>query len=159
MVALGLSFANDVLLGQPPAQHRHIEEKHPHLSTSQRAAVEQILTSHDRITGLEGVAGAGKTPSLAAVHADDIDFQIESDILGMIAPGMTQDHSRAKASTHRPSATLPSGMTSKSPRLLGDMVDDCFQLNPLQCVRTAGMSASRPPASTKSGMDHEEYEE
>jgi conjugative relaxase-like TrwC/TraI family protein len=47
---------------------RHIEEKHSHLSTSQRAAVEQILTSHDRINGLEGVAGAGKTTSLAAVR-------------------------------------------------------------------------------------------
>ena len=44
------------------------EEKHPQLSTSQRAAVEQILTSHDRITGLEGVAGAGKTASLTAVR-------------------------------------------------------------------------------------------
>jgi conjugative relaxase-like TrwC/TraI family protein len=47
---------------------RHIEEKHPHLSSSQRAAVEQIASSHDRITGLEGVAGAGKTTSLAAVR-------------------------------------------------------------------------------------------
>jgi conjugative relaxase-like TrwC/TraI family protein len=47
---------------------RHIEEKHPHLSSSQRAAVEQILTTHDKITGLEGVAGAGKTTSLAAVR-------------------------------------------------------------------------------------------
>ncbi len=47
---------------------RHIEEKHPHLSASQRAAVEQVLTSHDRITGLEGVAGAGKTTSLTAVR-------------------------------------------------------------------------------------------
>src|SRR5580658_6908336 len=47
---------------------RHIEEKHPHLSSSQRAAVEQIANSHDRITGLEGVAGAGKTTSLAAVR-------------------------------------------------------------------------------------------
>jgi ATP-dependent exoDNAse (exonuclease V) alpha subunit len=36
--------------------------------TSQRTAVEQILTSHDRLTGLEGVAGAGKTTSLAAVR-------------------------------------------------------------------------------------------
>src|SRR6202140_4767735 len=34
---------------------RHIEEKHPHLSTSQRAAVEQIASSHDRLTGLGGV--------------------------------------------------------------------------------------------------------
>ena len=47
---------------------RQIEEKHPHLSSSQRAAVEQILTSHDKIAGLEGVAGAGKTTSLAAVR-------------------------------------------------------------------------------------------
>ena len=47
---------------------RHIGEKHPHLSTSQRAAVEQIASSHDRITGLEGVAGAGKTTSLAAIR-------------------------------------------------------------------------------------------
>src|SRR6266851_4090437 len=51
-----------------PETWRHVEEKHPHLSASQRAAVEQILTSHDRITGLEGVAGAGKTTSLAAVR-------------------------------------------------------------------------------------------
>src|SRR5580704_4253728 len=47
---------------------RHIEEKHPHLSGSQRAAVEQIASSRDRIIGLEGVAGAGKTTSLAAVR-------------------------------------------------------------------------------------------
>src|SRR5216684_3673432 len=52
----------------PSGTWRQIEGKHPHLSTSQRAAVEQILTSHDRITGLEGVAGAGKTTSLAAVR-------------------------------------------------------------------------------------------
>ena len=47
---------------------RQIEEKHPHLSAIQREAVGQILTSHDRIIGLEGVAGAGKTTSLAAVR-------------------------------------------------------------------------------------------
>jgi conjugative relaxase-like TrwC/TraI family protein len=58
-------------LGKPlvsPETRRHIEEKHPHLSASQRAAVEQIAGSHDKITGLEGVAGAGKTTSLAAVR-------------------------------------------------------------------------------------------
>ena len=47
---------------------REVEGKHPHLSPSQRAAVEQILSSRDKITGLEGVAGAGKTTSLAAVR-------------------------------------------------------------------------------------------
>ena len=47
---------------------REVQEKHAHLSTSQRAAVEQIVSTQDKITGLEGVAGAGKTTSLAAVH-------------------------------------------------------------------------------------------
>src|SRR4029077_7535289 len=47
---------------------RHIEERHPHLSTSPRAAVEQIVTSHDKVTGLEGVAGTGKTASLVAIR-------------------------------------------------------------------------------------------
>src|ERR1039458_360646 len=32
---------------------RHVEEKHPHLSASQRAAVEQILTSQDKIRSEE----------------------------------------------------------------------------------------------------------
>jgi conjugative relaxase-like TrwC/TraI family protein len=47
---------------------REIEENHSHLSGSQRAAVEQIVSSQDKIMGLEGVAGAGKTTSLAAVR-------------------------------------------------------------------------------------------
>jgi ATP-dependent exoDNAse (exonuclease V) alpha subunit len=51
-----------------PETWRYVEEKHPHLSASQRAAVEQIVTIHDKIVGLEGVAGAGKTTSLAAIR-------------------------------------------------------------------------------------------
>jgi conjugative relaxase-like TrwC/TraI family protein len=47
---------------------REVEGKHAHLSASQRAAVEQIVSSRDTIVGLEGVAGAGKTTSLAAVR-------------------------------------------------------------------------------------------
>ncbi|MGB8473519.1 MAG: MobF family relaxase [Candidatus Acidiferrum sp.] len=47
---------------------REIEKNHPHLSQSQRAAVEQILASRDQVTALEGVAGAGKTTSLAAIR-------------------------------------------------------------------------------------------
>jgi conjugative relaxase-like TrwC/TraI family protein len=46
---------------------REVEGRHAHLSASQRAAVEQIVSSRDKIIGLEGVAGAGKTTSLAAV--------------------------------------------------------------------------------------------
>jgi conjugative relaxase-like TrwC/TraI family protein len=47
---------------------REIEKDHPRLSQSQRAAIEQILASRDQVTALEGVAGAGKTTSLAVVR-------------------------------------------------------------------------------------------
>jgi conjugative relaxase-like TrwC/TraI family protein len=47
---------------------REIEKDHPHLSDSQRAAVDQILSSRDQVMALEGVAGAGKTTSLSAVR-------------------------------------------------------------------------------------------
>lgn len=41
---------------------------HSHLSESQRRAVEDVLTSRDQMMALEGVAGAGKTTSLAVVR-------------------------------------------------------------------------------------------
>src|SRR6267378_4774744 len=47
---------------------RATEQDHSHLSESQRAAVEQILSSRDQVTALEGVAGAGKTTSLSAIR-------------------------------------------------------------------------------------------
>ena len=43
-------------------------KQHPHLSVSQHRAVEDVLESRDRMMALEGVAGAGKTTSLAAVR-------------------------------------------------------------------------------------------
>lgn len=45
-----------------------IEHDYGHLNESQRAAVDHILASRDRIVALEGVAGAGKTTALAAVR-------------------------------------------------------------------------------------------
>jgi len=47
---------------------REIAQDHSHLSESQRAAVEQILSSQDQVTALENVAGAGKTTSIAAIR-------------------------------------------------------------------------------------------
>ena len=47
---------------------QRVEKDHPHLSDSQRAAVEQILSNRDQVIALEGVAGAGKTTSLSAVR-------------------------------------------------------------------------------------------
>jgi conjugative relaxase-like TrwC/TraI family protein len=43
-------------------------EQHSHLSLSQRNAVDTVLTNRDQMMALEGVAGAGKTTSLAAVR-------------------------------------------------------------------------------------------
>jgi len=46
-----------------------IQERLAHLSGSQHMVVEEILTSRDQVIGLQGIAGAGKTTSLAAIRA------------------------------------------------------------------------------------------
>jgi conjugative relaxase-like TrwC/TraI family protein len=45
-----------------------VQQNHNHLSASQRTAVEQTLATQDKVVGLEGVAGAGKTTSLSAIR-------------------------------------------------------------------------------------------
>src|SRR6266851_7662463 len=47
---------------------RKVHQEHGHLTDSQLAAVDKILSSQDQATALEGVAGAGKTTSLAAIR-------------------------------------------------------------------------------------------
>jgi ATP-dependent exoDNAse (exonuclease V) alpha subunit len=42
--------------------------QYPILNSSQRSAAEEILTSHDRIQGLQGSAGVGKTTALKTVR-------------------------------------------------------------------------------------------
>ena len=56
-----------------------VMREHAHLSASQRQAVEDILTGRDRMMALEGVAGGGKTTSLAAVRegAERAGYQVE----------------------------------------------------------------------------------
>lgn len=51
-----------------PETWQSVQQNHTHLSASQRAAVEQTLATRDKIVGLEGVAGAGKTTSLSAIR-------------------------------------------------------------------------------------------
>jgi conjugative relaxase-like TrwC/TraI family protein len=51
-----------------PETWQSVQQNHTHLSVSQRAAVEQTLTTRDKIVGLEGVAGAGKTTSLTTIR-------------------------------------------------------------------------------------------
>jgi ATP-dependent exoDNAse (exonuclease V) alpha subunit len=45
-----------------------ITREYGHLNESQRRAVQEILTSRDQVTALEGAAGTGKTTALAAVR-------------------------------------------------------------------------------------------
>jgi conjugative relaxase-like TrwC/TraI family protein len=45
-----------------------LTEARPQLNRAQRNAIEQVLTSRDRIQGLQGVAGAGKTTTLESVR-------------------------------------------------------------------------------------------
>ncbi|HTT18924.1 MAG TPA: MobF family relaxase [Candidatus Sulfotelmatobacter sp.] len=44
------------------------EDRHPELNPSQLQAVDEILLSREKIVGLDGVAGAGKTTTLAVIR-------------------------------------------------------------------------------------------
>jgi conjugative relaxase-like TrwC/TraI family protein len=44
------------------------EDRHPELNSSQLQAVDEILISRERIVGLDGIAGAGKTTTLAVIR-------------------------------------------------------------------------------------------
>jgi len=51
----------------PPLRIR-IEDRHTELSASQYHAVDEIFLSREKLVGLEGVAGAGKTTTLAVIR-------------------------------------------------------------------------------------------
>src|SRR5579862_4785399 len=44
------------------------EDRHPELNASQRHAVDEILLSREKVVGLDGIAGAGKTTTLAVIR-------------------------------------------------------------------------------------------
>jgi conjugative relaxase-like TrwC/TraI family protein len=44
------------------------EDRYPELSASQRQAVDEIFLSREKVVGLEGIAGAGKTTTLAVIR-------------------------------------------------------------------------------------------
>ena len=55
------------------------EERHPELNAGQRQAVDEVFLSREKIVGLDGVAGAGKTTALAVVRegAENAGYQVE----------------------------------------------------------------------------------
>ncbi len=52
----------------PIQQAIPLTDTHPLLNSAQRAAIERVLTSRDRIQGLQGVAGTGKTATLKVIR-------------------------------------------------------------------------------------------
>jgi len=59
-------YSNPMLVS-PPIRIA-TEDRHPELNPSQLQAVDEILLSREKIVGLDGVAGAGKTTTLAVIR-------------------------------------------------------------------------------------------
>ncbi|HXJ91231.1 MAG TPA: MobF family relaxase, partial [Candidatus Binatia bacterium] len=57
----------DPMLVSPPTRIA-TEDRHPELNPSQLQAVDEVLLSREKIVGLDGVAGAGKTTTLAVIR-------------------------------------------------------------------------------------------
>ncbi len=45
-----------------------LTEARPHLNSAQRKVIEEVLTSRDRVQGLQGLAGSGKTSALESIR-------------------------------------------------------------------------------------------
>jgi hypothetical protein len=71
------------------------EDRHPELSPAQRSAVDEIFVSREKIVGLDGVAGAGKTTTLSAIRegAEAQGYTVEG-----FAPTSRAAHKLAEAS-------------------------------------------------------------
>ena len=56
-----------------------IADQHPHLSPTQKTVVEDVLSSPDRIQGIQGFAGSGKTTTLTVIRsaAESRGYQVE----------------------------------------------------------------------------------
>ena len=46
-----------------------VADRHPHLNRAQQSVVEDVLSSSDRIQGIQGYAGAGKTTALSVIRS------------------------------------------------------------------------------------------
>jgi conjugative relaxase-like TrwC/TraI family protein len=58
---------NDPMLVSPQVRIA-TEDRHPELNPSQRQAVDEIFLSREKVVGLDGIAGAGKTTTLSVVR-------------------------------------------------------------------------------------------
>jgi conjugative relaxase-like TrwC/TraI family protein len=70
---------NDIQPVLPRPQAIAIADRHPHLNRAQKTVVEDVLSSPDRIQGIQGFAGSGKTTTLTAIRsaAESRGYQVE----------------------------------------------------------------------------------
>jgi conjugative relaxase-like TrwC/TraI family protein len=63
----------------PRPQAIALTSQHPHLNQAQKTVVEDVLSSPDRIQGLQGFAGSGKTTTLTVIRnaAESQGYQVE----------------------------------------------------------------------------------
>ena len=63
----------------PRSQAIALTSQHPHLNQAQKTVVEDVLSSPDRIQGLQGFAGSGKTTTLTVIRnaAESQGYQVE----------------------------------------------------------------------------------
>jgi conjugative relaxase-like TrwC/TraI family protein len=56
-----------------------VADQHPHLNRAQKSVVEDVLSSTDRVQGIQGFAGAGKTTTLTVLRsaAEGQGYQVE----------------------------------------------------------------------------------
>jgi ATP-dependent exoDNAse (exonuclease V) alpha subunit len=53
----------------PRPQSIAVADQHPHLNRAQKTVVEDVLSSQDRIQGIQGFAGSGKTTTLTVIRS------------------------------------------------------------------------------------------
>jgi conjugative relaxase-like TrwC/TraI family protein len=58
---------NDAMFVSPQVRIA-MQDRHPELNASQHQAVEQVFISREKLVGLDGIAGAGKTTTLAVIR-------------------------------------------------------------------------------------------
>jgi conjugative relaxase-like TrwC/TraI family protein len=60
---------NDIEPVLPRPQAIALADQHPHLNSAQKTVMEDVLSSPDRIQGIQGFAGSGKTTTLTAIRS------------------------------------------------------------------------------------------
>jgi conjugative relaxase-like TrwC/TraI family protein len=70
---------NDIEPVLPRPQAIALADQHPHLNPAQKTVVEDVLSSPDRIQGIQGFAGSGKTTTLTAIRSAAVrhGYQVE----------------------------------------------------------------------------------